>query len=67
MSECSPTQVTLQREEDPCKPKSYMGLFKNQGYPFKGPSNKDSKILRFILGSPHFGKLPNERRTKLLP
>ena len=35
-----------------------MGISQNEGYPFRGPNNKDYKFLRHILGSPHFGKLP---------
>ena len=31
----------------------------NQGYHFRGPNNKDYRILGSILGSPYFGKLPS--------
>ena len=36
-----------------------MGGSQNYGYHFGGPYNKDCSILGSILGSPHFGKLPN--------
>ena len=37
-----------------------MGVFK-LAVPFnRGPYNKDYSILGSILGSPYFGKLPNE-------
>ena len=41
------------------KEEEHMGVSQNQGYLFGGPHNKDSNILGFILGSPHFGKLPH--------
>ena len=34
--------------------------FPKLGVPFRGPYNKDSSILGFILGSPYFGKLPHD-------
>ena len=37
------------------------GGFPKLGVPFGGPNNKDYGILGSILGSPHFGKLSNER------
>ena len=39
-----------------------MGISQNYGYLFGGPHNKDYSILGSILGSPYFGKLPNEAR-----
>ena len=33
--------------------------FPRLGVPFRGPNNKDYSILGSILGSPHFGKLPD--------
>ena len=40
------------------------GGFPKIGVPFWGPHNKDYNILGSILGSPHFGKLPNRRCKK---
>ena len=37
-----------------------MGVYQNQGYLFRGLHNKDYSILGPILGSPYFGKLPND-------
>ena len=37
-----------------------MGVSQNQGYLFGGPYNKDYSILGSILGSPYFGKLPDQ-------
>ena len=37
-----------------------MGVSQNWGYHFGGPCNKDYSILGSILGSPYFGKLPNQ-------
>ena len=36
------------------------------GYLFGGPNNKDFRIWGLILGSPYFGKVPNELQSKLL-
>ena len=35
-----------------------MGGSQEEGYPFRGPHNKNYSILGSILGSPKFGKLP---------
>ena len=35
-----------------------MGVSPNEGYHFGSPKNKDYSILRSILGSPYFVKLP---------
>ena len=35
------------------------GGFPKLEVPFGGPYNKDYSILGSILGSPHFGKVPN--------
>ena len=35
-----------------------MGISQNQGTILGGPNNKDYSVLRSILGSHYFGKLP---------
>ena len=40
------------------------GGFPKLGVLFGGPNNKDYSILGSILGSPHFGKLPNTLNPK---
>ena len=42
-----------------------MGFPKIRGTFLGGPHNKDYSFLGCILGSPHFGKLPFERESKL--
>ena len=42
------------------------GFPRIRGTLFGGPYNKDYSILGSILGSPYFGKVPNELESKLL-
>ena len=41
------------------------GDFPKLGVPFGGPYKKDYSILKSILGSPYFGKLPNPSELNL--
>ena len=43
-----------------------MGVSQNLGVPFWGPNNKDYSILGSILGSPYFGKLPNQENHEIM-
>ena len=42
-----------------------MGGSKKEGYRMEGPHNEDYSIWGSILGSPYFGKLPNNNRKLL--
>ena len=56
-STLSSFQATLYSQ--PCLDKLNGGVPKISGTFFGGPKSKDYSLLRSILGSPYFGKLPN--------
>ena len=46
-----------QPDQGAFRSEAYVGVYRNEGYHFRGPHNKDCNILGSILGSPYLGKV----------